>query len=110
MSSKDLEKQRKYSREWVAKRRESFFEDKSCINCGTNSELELDHIDPSQKVSHNIWSWSEEKRNEELAKCQVLCHACHKDKTRRQNGWKKHKPGCSKRSSRGWRCKCPTVF
>ena len=75
------DKKREYQREWVAKRRATFFADKCCAYCGSTKNLELDHIDPSQKVSHSIWSWSESRRNEELAKCQALCEECHKEKT-----------------------------
>lgn len=71
----------KYQREWVAKRRAAFFADRSCEWCGSTKRLELDHIDPSQKVDHKIWSWSEVRRNEEIAKCQILCHDCHLIKT-----------------------------
>jgi hypothetical protein len=41
----------------------------------------VDHVDPSTKVNHVIWSWSENRRLAELAKCQVLCHDCHVKKT-----------------------------
>ena len=53
-----------------------------CAKCGSWDRLEVDHIDPSTKVSHNVWGWSETRRLEELAKCQVLCYSCHKEKTR----------------------------
>ncbi len=52
-----------------------------CVKCGSNERLEVDHIDPSTKVSHKVWSWSQEKRNIELAKCQVLCYNCHMAKS-----------------------------
>ena len=52
-----------------------------CARCGANENLEVDHIDPLTKVSHNVWTWAEEKRLEELAKCQVLCHNCHVEKS-----------------------------
>ncbi len=81
MPYKDPEKQREYQRQWIANRREDFFSDKWCVECGSIENLELDHINSSTKVSHNIWSWSEERRDVELAKCQVLCHDCHKKKT-----------------------------
>ena len=41
-------------------------------------DLELHHVDPTQKVSHSIWSWTKEKRDKEAAKCKVLCFECHK--------------------------------
>lgn len=81
MPYKNIEKKREYQRNWVAQRRDEYFQDKSCVRCGNHNELELDHIDPNTKVSHSIWSWSKERREKELAKCQVLCHTCHKEKT-----------------------------
>jgi hypothetical protein len=77
MPIKDLEARRRYSREWVARRRSAFFEDKVCVQCGSTEELQLDHKDPRQKISHNIWSWTEVRRLAEIAKCQVLCKCCH---------------------------------
>jgi 5-methylcytosine-specific restriction endonuclease McrA len=75
------EARRQYNREWVAKRRAAYFEDKICVKCGSVERLELDHIDPETKVTNSVWSWADEKRNIELAKCQILCHECHKQKT-----------------------------
>ena len=79
---------RDYQRQWAARRRATFFEDKCCVRCGSKERLELDHIDPKLKVSHNVWSWSEAKRSAEIAKCQVLCHDCHWQKTRDDYGWR----------------------
>lgn len=72
---------RNYQREWMRRRRAEFFADKVCAACGIDELLELDHVDPDVKVSHKIWSWSEERRAAEIAKCQVLCTECHKMKT-----------------------------
>lgn len=55
---------------------------KSCATCGSRRRLEVDHVDPAQKVDHRIWSWKKERRTIELAKCQVLCRKCHQNKTR----------------------------
>tara|TARA_Y100000593_G_scaffold90405_1_gene176766 strand:- start:4201 stop:4629 length:429 start_codon:yes stop_codon:yes gene_type:complete len=74
---------RDYQRQWARKRREAFFDGKSCARCGSTDRMELDHIDPSKKVHHAIWSWSKVRRREELSKCQVLCHECHSAKTSR---------------------------
>ncbi len=82
MPYKNLEQQRQYQREWMAKRRLDYFFDKACVRCGSGDNLQLDHVDPTLKISHKIWSWSAEKREAELAKCQVLCEHCHLDKTR----------------------------
>jgi 5-methylcytosine-specific restriction endonuclease McrA len=56
-----------------------------CKKCGSTERLELDHIDPATKISHNIWSWREERLIAELKKCQVLCYRCHKLKTINEN-------------------------
>jgi hypothetical protein len=77
----DPETQRAYQREWWRRRREKWLADKCCVNCGTTEGLQVDHIDPSTKLSHKVWSWSLERREAELAKCQVLCSFCHKAKT-----------------------------
>lgn len=52
-----------------------------CQNCGSWEDLEVDHINGSEKVSHRIWSWSQERRETELAKCQALCAICHQEKS-----------------------------
>lgn len=75
------EAQREYQRKWKARRRADFFADKCCVRCGSTERLELDHKDPKLKISHNIWSWSKERREAEIAKCQVLCNECHQVKT-----------------------------
>ena len=56
-----------------------------CKICGSRINLEVDHIDRSKKKDHKVWTWSPQKREEELAKCQVLCYTCHKEKTSREN-------------------------
>jgi hypothetical protein len=75
------EAQREYQRKWMAARRANWFRDKCCVRCGSKTNLEIDHIDPLTKVSHYVWSWAEERRNAELAKCQVLCRPCHQAKS-----------------------------
>jgi len=52
-----------------------------CKKCGSYDRLEVDHIDRTTKVTHAVWSWKPERRAVELAKCQVLCHECHLQKT-----------------------------
>jgi hypothetical protein len=41
----------------------------------------MDHVDPATKEHHSIWSWRKDRREIELAKCQVLCFECHKQKS-----------------------------
>lgn len=78
---------RNYQREWMRKRRQAFFSGKVCANCGGNDRLELDHVDPSQKWRHAVWSYADERRSAEIAKCQVLCHSCHWEKTKHDLGY-----------------------
>ena len=75
---------RTYRREWMRRRRASFLEGRSCKTCGSRDHLELHHRDREQKISHRIWSWREERRLAELAKCDVICHSCHELITRAQ--------------------------
>ena len=82
----DPKKQREAQHQWylaVVKERKAawILANGPCKKCGSADELEVDHIDPSKKVSHNIWSWAKKRRLSELAKCQVLCHDCHAEKT-----------------------------
>lgn len=59
-----------------------------CAECGSTSKLEIDHIDSSskdellrkQRIGIN-WTWSWERINKELKKCQLLCNKCHTKKT-----------------------------
>lgn len=82
MPYKDPELQRKYQREWYKKRRNAWLDKNGpCVDCGTTEHLEVDHVDPLTKVNHSIWSWSEHRRLEELKKCVVRCHSCHKRKS-----------------------------
>jgi hypothetical protein len=60
----------------MAEKRKQFFPNKPCLLCGKTGE-QIHHKKPEEKKSHNIWSWSENNRNEELKKCVVLCRSCH---------------------------------
>jgi hypothetical protein len=57
-----------------------------CCKCGSWERLEVDHRNPEEKHLNPraLWSLSPQnpRRIAELAKCQVLCHECHKEKTR----------------------------
>ena len=81
MPYKDKNKQREYQRIRVSQTRASWFQDKRCIQCDSQNNLELDHINPKTKISHRIWSWSSSRRLQEIVKCQVLCKKCHRQKT-----------------------------
>jgi 5-methylcytosine-specific restriction endonuclease McrA len=81
MPYKDPAKQKEYQRKWMLQRRRDFQKGRCCVQCGSTRQLEVDHIDPSTKVTHRVWAWSKKKREAELAKCQVLCKKCHATKS-----------------------------
>ncbi len=68
---------RAYQREWVAKRRRMWLEGKRCSRCGSTDRLELHHVDPSTKISHQFWSWRRSRFEAEVSKCIPLCSDCH---------------------------------
>jgi hypothetical protein len=71
-----------YQAEWKRQRREKWFlEHGPCIDCSSWEGLELDHVDASTKVSHNVFSWSSQRLGKELEKCVVRCRPCHWAKT-----------------------------
>lgn len=88
MARKDPQQTTEYMRLYKIRKRDAFFEGKTCTVCGSAKRLELDHIDPMtkdpkfNKDGNGFWCWSKERREAELAKCQVLCHECHARKTR----------------------------
>jgi hypothetical protein len=55
-----------------------------CAKCESTENLEFDHIDWRTKTFLITTNWYIEDRvlfEAELAKCQLLCHPCHKTKT-----------------------------
>jgi len=97
----DKGKQREYQRQWVAGRRDAFFCDKKCTHCSTSEDLQLHHLDPTQKESHSIWGWGDERRLPEIEKCIVLCKPCHY----KVHG-KKIGRTCGKFSTYKYGCRC----
>lgn len=74
---------RLYQNAWLQQRRTAWLKANGpCANCASWDRLEVDHKFRSEKVDHRVWSWSESRRSVELAKCQPLCHSCHKLKTK----------------------------
>ena len=59
-----------------------------CAQCGSTDNLEFDHIYPTTKlfVITQAQSVSTERLDAELAKCQLLCHECHKLKSIQESG------------------------
>lgn len=82
MPFKDSEQRRAFQRVWLARRRAEWFAANGpCVDCGSNDNLQLDHVDARSKVSHRVFSWSAKRRETELAKCVVRCRPCHCVKT-----------------------------
>lgn len=108
MPYKDKDAHREYQRKWVADRRALFFRDKSCVECSSTYDLELDHIHPELKFTHRIWSYSWERIMKEVAKCQILCHECHMKKCAKEKERKlKVDHGFERTYRNGCRCnKC----
>ena len=63
-----------------------------CAACGETQGLEFDHIDPAQKSFTLTVEWSRAKEIwwAELQKCQLLCEACHLEKTVLEQRTTKH--------------------
>lgn len=100
------EQKREYQVAWLAKRRQDWIDSQggACRNCGSSDQLEIDHINPEEKEYSPTALWSRNKsiRDRELAKCQILCHDCHKKKTRTQLFKEGH--GNRARYKNGCRC------
>lgn len=79
------DQKREYDRMRAASARAEWVASKggACFRCGSTDRIEIDHIDPSTKEYKiaTIWSRKKEIREYELAKCQLLCYNCHKEKT-----------------------------
>jgi hypothetical protein len=111
MSYKDLATRREYNRNWLLARRLEWESKQECALCGRrypDVRIEAHHRDQSQKVSHRIWSWSEERRAAELKKCTPLCNECHiayergkKMQTQHGTAGMYHR-GCSCEACRAW--------
>lgn len=77
-----------------------------CVDCGTDRNLEFDHVDPAQKefdVSSN-WSINLEDLLSEIDKCVLRCKPCHEIKTRFVDGISSKHGTLS--MSKHHKCKC----
>ena len=73
-----------------------------CRACGSGDRLCVSFIDPATKVSTSIWSLREANRIGQLAKCQVLCYGCCREKSNiylrekfRKHGVTGYRRGCT---------------
>ena len=61
-----------------------------CAICGSTERLEVDHRNRAEKkfdILNRMYA-SPQELEEELAKCDCLCHDCHLEKTVRERGQK----------------------
>lgn len=106
-----------YHRDYFYVRKQRFFDflGGECVECGSTSNLEIDHVDPALKTlnfSANL-SISNAAVQQELQNAQLLCETCHLKKTIREKkpfahgtlyGWMKAKCKCSvcEQTRRAW--------
>lgn len=57
-----------------------------CSRCGSSERLEFDHKERSLKSAEIalLLTQGQNRLNEEVQKCQLLCHGCHVEKTRQE--------------------------
>lgn len=106
------QRERKNARagELYSQRRMEFFMGKCCEECGSTENLELHHRDPSTKITSTIFSRGATLREEELAKCAVLCVKCHKRHTLTLQRGPRTEHGTHTRYRSGCRCQqCKTA-
>ena len=102
MPYRDKRQQQEFQRKHVAAKRAAWVRKFGgcCKRCGSTEKLQFDHIDATKKVSHRIWSWTDQRISEELLKCQLLCRTCHQAKTNEEMGHGKHGAAGYKRGCR----------
>lgn len=88
MPYKDPEKQKAYIRNHYKRRRQFVIDAKSkpCADCGVQYPyyvMEFDHVrgDKVGNVNNLRWSKGIAKIAEEIAKCEVVCANCHRQRT-----------------------------
>jgi 5-methylcytosine-specific restriction endonuclease McrA len=107
----------RYQRELHARRRDQVIKALGgcCQRCGSVLRLEIDHIDArTKRFDVSVLFRRSVLLAAELAKCQLLCHDCHRIKTvecgEAGGGWNKNMSGeIPHGTSSGytyWKCRC----
>lgn len=107
MTYKNKDEYNRYMREYMLRRYVRRREEAivllggRCVVCGAEENLEFDHINPEEKdfTIGSGSSFSDERWNKEISKCQLLCNTCHMDKHRSL-----HPCGTAQRYWAGCRC------
>lgn len=80
-----------------------------CNKCGSVERLEIDHKNPDDKIFSVtlLLSFSKQRVNEEIKKCQLLCKKCHIEKNILEAGNKPSKDNHGSLSCyQHQRCRC----
>lgn len=76
---------REYMKRRYHQRRAKAFEilGNKCTHCGSTDKLEIDHINPKDKLIplNKLWNIMYGLFIDELKVCQLLCKSCHKQKS-----------------------------
>ena len=84
-----------------------------CAKCHTTKLLEFDHVDPRTKLFtiSDCWDYPLPVLLVELAKCQLLCRLCHREKTDAENTGKRLHGTWAMWTNGGCRCRvCRDFF
>lgn len=117
-SREQLDRRNTWAAAWVGQRREQAiaYLGGRCARCGSKNRLEFDHKDRATKsftITGNLnRRW--EVLVQELDKCQLLCHDCHRAKTKecgeQGGGWNKNTTGEIPHGTDSgytyWKCRC----
>jgi 5-methylcytosine-specific restriction endonuclease McrA len=78
-----------------------------CSHCGKKRGLQFDHVDPSSKVAAvtKLLHASSAEFDAEVAKCQLLCAACHQAKGENAGEVSRRQPHSLTAYKKG-RCRC----
>lgn len=91
LAYRDLDKRREFFRGKYSTRHQKAIDllGGKCVECSSIEDLEFDHVQPEtkrfslcKKLNNSPW----ERIEEELKLCQLLCHSCHSEKNKEDNG------------------------
>lgn len=99
MPFKDKEKQKKFQREWMQKRREEFFANKFCEDCGSKEDL-VPYNAKSNKKKFSF-SYSINELNEKFKGFSILCDNCYNVRNKERIAKRKTTHGESNRGKGG---------
>lgn len=69
-----------------AKARHMYLANKSCVSCGSTDRLQFHHRNPDERTDDVNFTRSDERVLAEIAKCDILCHDCHRARHAMKHG------------------------